>query len=69
MAETIWPTENWPEGVAHDIDFKEYDMPLYQILDDSARDYPDHVYTVFNDGTRTFSEVKDTADSARLFCK
>ena len=37
------------------------------MLDDAARDYPDHVYTIFNDATRTFAQVKDTADRIAHF--
>ncbi len=62
MTAKPWPTTKWPQGVPHDIDPSEYNMPLFQILDDAARDYPEHTYTIFNDGTRTFTQVKDTAD-------
>lgn len=67
MATTSWPTQKWPEGVPHDIDPADYTMPLYQVLDDAARDYPDLTYTIFNDATRTFAEVKDTADKVAHF--
>ena len=46
MAENTWPTTLWPEGVAHTID--GYDKPLYDVLDETARDYPDLTYTLFN---------------------
>jgi long-chain acyl-CoA synthetase len=65
MSETQWPTANWPEGVAHDI--SGYDRPLFSVLDDSAREFPNQVYTVFNDATRTFAQVKDTADRVANF--
>ncbi len=60
MAATNWPTPNWPEGVAHDV--AGYEKPLFSVLDDTARQYPDQVFTIFNDATRTFAQVKDTAD-------
>ena len=62
MTTTTWPADHWPEDVSHDIDPAEYNMPLFQVLDDAARDYPSHTYTIFNDATRTFSQVKETAD-------
>jgi long-chain acyl-CoA synthetase len=65
MASSTWPTPNWPEGVAHDV--SDYEKPLFSILDESARDYADNVYTIFNDATRTFSQVKDTADRLANF--
>jgi long-chain acyl-CoA synthetase len=60
MASSIWPTPNWPEGVAHEI--SGYEKPLYTVLDETAKKYPNHVYTIFNDATRTFAQVKETAD-------
>jgi long-chain acyl-CoA synthetase len=65
MAENTWPTTLWPEGVAHTID--GYDKPLYDVLDEAARDYPDLTYTLFNGAGRTFSQVKDTADRIANF--
>jgi long-chain acyl-CoA synthetase len=65
MVATTWPTSNWPEGVAHDV--TDYEKPLFSILDDSAREYPNQVYTIFNDATRTYAQVKDTADRIANF--
>lgn len=60
MALKPWPTKNWPEGVSHEV--SDYIKSLPTILDESARDYPNNVYTIFNGATRTFAQVKDTAD-------
>ena len=65
MAATTWPTPNWPEDVAHEI--AGYEKPLYSILDESASSYPGQVYTIFNDATRTYAQVKDTADRIANF--
>jgi long-chain acyl-CoA synthetase len=65
MTSITWPTPNWPEGVAHDV--SDYEKPLFSILDESARDYPNNVYTIFNDAARTFAQVKDTADRLANF--
>ncbi|MBS3809672.1 MAG: long-chain fatty acid--CoA ligase [Desulfobacterales bacterium] len=62
MVATSWPTDKWPQGVAADIDPAEYEKPLFSVLDESARDYPNNTYTIFNDGSRTFAQVKKTAD-------
>ncbi|RJP94391.1 MAG: long-chain fatty acid--CoA ligase [Desulfobacteraceae bacterium] len=67
MAAKAWPTTNWPDGVPHEIHPAEYNIPLFQVLDDAARDYPNHTYTIFNDATRTFASVKDTADRIASF--
>ncbi|MEJ2222709.1 MAG: long-chain fatty acid--CoA ligase [Desulfobacterales bacterium] len=65
MAATTWPAPNWPEDVPHEI--AGYEKPLYSILDESASNYPDQVYTIFNDATRTYAQVKDTADRIAHF--
>ena len=65
MTATTWSTPNWPQDVPHDI--SGYEKPLFSVLDESASKYPDQVYTVFNDATRTFTQVKDTADRIANF--
>lgn len=65
MTATSWPAPNWPQGVPHDL--SGYEKPLFSILDESASQYPDQVYTIFNDATRTFAQVKDTADRIANF--
>lgn len=60
-----WSTPYWPEGVPHDIE--GYNKPLFSLLDDAARDYPNHTFTIFNGGTRTFARVKETADRVANF--
>jgi long-chain acyl-CoA synthetase len=65
MTATTWSTPNWPEDVSHDI--SGYEKPLFSVLDESASKYPDQVYTVFNDATRTYTQVKDTADRIANF--
>ncbi|MEA1969043.1 MAG: long-chain fatty acid--CoA ligase [Thermodesulfobacteriota bacterium] len=65
MTLPTWKTPFWPEGVAHDV--PDYNFPLFKILDDSARDYPEKVFTIFNGATKTYAEVKDTADRLANF--
>lgn len=60
-----WPTSNWPEGVPHQL--SGYEKPLFSVLDETAGKYPNQVYTIFNDSTRTFAQVKDTADRIANF--
>jgi long-chain acyl-CoA synthetase len=60
MKEKLWHRHKWPEGVAHDIG--GYDRPLFSLLDDTAEKYPDLVYTIFEGATRTFTQVRDTAN-------
>lgn len=65
MAEKHWPTSNWPEGVPGEI--SGYNVPLHSILDEAAQKYPKHTYTIFNGATKTFAQVKDTADRIANF--
>ncbi len=65
MAPSDWPTPNWPEGIAREI--TKYEKPLFSILDETAKEYPNQVYTIFNDATRTYAQVKDTADRIANF--
>ena len=65
MAATNWPTSNWPEGVPQDVG--DYNYPLYNLLDTTAQEHPNQVYTIFNDATRTYAQVKDTADRVANF--
>ncbi len=65
MNTTRWRTPFWPEGVASDI--SDYHFPLFKFLDDSARDYPENVFTIFSGASKTYAEVKDTADRIANF--
>lgn len=60
MTEPVWETPFWPEGVAHTC--TDYKFPVFKFLDDSAGDYPNQPFTIFNGASRTFAQVKDTAD-------
>ncbi len=55
----------WPDGVPHEI--SGYNRPLYDLLDESARDYPNMTYTIFQGACRTFREVKECADRVASF--
>ncbi|MFO7601352.1 MAG: long-chain fatty acid--CoA ligase [Candidatus Desulfacyla sp.] len=61
----LWHGPRWPEGVPYEV--TGYEKPLFSILDEAARDYPDKTYTIFNDFSRTFAQVKDTADRVANF--
>lgn len=65
METKLWHGAKWPEGVPHEVG--GYEKPLFTILDDSARDYPNCVYTIFAGAGRTFRQVKDTADRVAHF--
>jgi long-chain acyl-CoA synthetase len=65
MAPSEWQTPHWPEGVAREI--SGYEKPLFSVLDETAKEYPNEVYTIFNDATRTYAQVKDTADRIANF--
>jgi long-chain acyl-CoA synthetase len=61
----LWHGPKWPEGVPYEI--TGYEKPLFSILDEAALNYPDKTYTIFNDFTRTFAQVKDTAERVANF--
>ncbi len=65
MATKPWHGERWPDGVPYDI--SGYDKPLFSLLDDSARDYPGMTYTIFQDATRTYTQVQDAANRVANF--
>ena len=65
MSTSEWTTPFWPEGVSRHVD--DYHRPLFDVLEDSARDYPDKTYTLFNGAGRTFAQVKGTADRIAHF--
>jgi len=60
-----WESPRWPEGVAHEI--SGYEKPLFSMLDSGARDYPGSIYTIFSGFSKTFAQVKDTADRIARF--
>ena len=65
MPQKAWPTDNWPEGVS--LEVTGYEKPLFDFLDEAAAQYGDSVFTIFNDGKRTFAQTKDTADRIANF--
>lgn len=65
MSTQGWPTPHWPDGVPREV--TGYDKPLFSILDETAKEFPDRVYTVFSDATRTYAQVKETADRIAHF--
>jgi long-chain acyl-CoA synthetase len=65
MPDQVWKTPFWPQNVSHAI--PEYKFPIFDLLDNSARKYPDHVFTIFQGATRTYAQVKDTADRIANF--
>ncbi len=65
MTEQPWKTPYWPEGVEHTL--TDYKFPMFKFLDDSAKKYPNNTFTVFNGATKTYAQVKDTADRVATF--
>lgn len=45
----------------------DYNYPLYRVLDHTAAAFPEHPFTLFQDKTKTFAEVKDTANRVANF--
>ena len=61
-----WNTQAWPDGVARTL-AEDYQFPIFKFLDDSAQRYPDKVFTIFNGASKTYAQVKDTADRIAHF--
>jgi long-chain acyl-CoA synthetase len=53
MKESI--PDKWPEWVPHSIDYPE--IPLHQILDESAKKFPDNTAIIFQDKKITYREL------------
>ncbi|MFX0202865.1 MAG: hypothetical protein ACFFCW_42715 [Candidatus Hodarchaeota archaeon] len=54
------PWANWPKGVSHTIDYPN--VALFALLDETARNYPDHVALIFQDKKLTYRALKNQAD-------
>ena len=66
MTSAPWPTPNWPEGVPFEV--SDYEKPIFNLLDEAARDYPNQVYTVFNTmPPAPMPRSRDTADRVAHF--
>jgi long-chain acyl-CoA synthetase len=65
MSDNVSRTKKWPEGIAREI--TGFDQPLFSFLEEAARKYPNQVYTIFSDGTKTYSQVNDTANRVANF--
>ncbi len=66
MSDKPWHNSpRWPKEIPFDID--GYHRPVSSLLDDSASQYPNLAYTMFQGATRTFAQVKDTADRVANF--
>ena len=65
MSVKPWHGRKWPQGVSYVI--KDYARPLFSILDDSAWNYPDKIYTIFEGSIRTYRQVKNSADRIAQF--
>jgi len=58
---------SWPEGVPHSV--SGYEKPLHVLLDAAAEEFPEQTFTIFNDGRRSYSQVKDAADRVADFLR
>ncbi|MCG8684608.1 MAG: long-chain fatty acid--CoA ligase [Desulfobacterales bacterium] len=65
MTHQPWQTPFWPKGVAPEI--TDYKFPLFHLLDNSARKYPNNTFTIFAGASKTYAQVKDTADRIANF--
>lgn len=65
MSRKPWESPKWPENVPHEV--TGYEKPLFSLLDDTAREFPNATYTIFADVSRTYAQVKDTADRIGSF--
>ncbi len=67
MSDKPWhKSSRWPEGVPFEFE-GNYKRPVFSLLDDAAKNYPDAVYTIFQGGMRTYKQVKESADKIANF--
>ncbi|MCG6878005.1 MAG: long-chain fatty acid--CoA ligase [Deltaproteobacteria bacterium] len=65
MAFKPWDTPFWPEGVPREI--TGYEKPLFSLLDESAKNFPNQTYTIFNGRLKSYADVKATSDRLAHF--
>lgn len=65
MEERVWHRHKWPQGVPWDPELPE--IPLFQVLEDTVREYGDLTYTIFQDATMTFRQVNEMANQVAHF--
>ena len=65
MKDQAWETDFWPEGVAHTV--SDYNFPIFKFLDDSAKQFPNNVFTIFNGASKTYAQVLSTANRIANF--
>ncbi|MCP4576066.1 MAG: long-chain fatty acid--CoA ligase [Deltaproteobacteria bacterium] len=65
MAFEPWDTPYWPEGVPREI--TGFEKPIFSLLDQSAKTYPDNTFTIFNGRFKSYARVKDTVDRIAHF--
>jgi long-chain acyl-CoA synthetase len=65
MAATPWNTPHWPAGVPKEM--TGFEKPVFSLLNESARRYPDQPYTIFKGAVRTYATVQETANRIANF--
>jgi len=65
MAFEPWDTPSWPEGVPREI--TGFEKPIFSLLDQSTKTYPDNTFTIFNGRFKTYARVRDTVDRIAHF--
>ena len=65
MALKPWDTPYWPEDVPREI--TGYKKPLFSLLNESAKTYPNNTFTIFNGRFKSYARVKKTADRVACF--
>jgi long-chain acyl-CoA synthetase len=53
MSRKPWESPRWPEDVPHEI--TGYEKPLFSLLDNTARQFPDAVYSLFDESQERIS--------------
>lgn len=59
MDEKIW-LKRYDEGVPHQIEYPP--LPLFRLLDEAAKNYPDSACTIFKGATITYPEMNELTD-------
>ena len=57
--------EKWPGEVP--LHMEGYEKPLFSLLDDTASQYPQQSFTIYQGASRSFALVKKTAEKVAGF--
>ena len=65
MDEKLWHRHKWPEGMPYELEYPV--MPLQQVLEDAAREWPASPFILFDDTVLTYRQIDQAANRVAHF--